>query len=124
MAATYQQAQPATTNLGTLIQHFRRLRRLSQSDLARLSGVDRSLMSRIESGERSGSRESINAIANALDLGEVDRAVLFSHAGLIERPIDELRAMQLCDYWWRTVTSPRDNGGANDERRTNPENCL
>ena len=101
MTATWAQARPATTSAGRLIQQHRERLHLSQGDVARLAGLERTMISRLESGSRCCSVETIGAIADGLGLGEIDRAVLLSHCGFVERPFDELRAHLLCDYWLR-----------------------
>ena len=99
MAAFYQQAHAPAVGVGQVIRHHRVRLHLSQSDLARKCGYDRTTISRIESGERTASADVLHDIADALRLGSVDLVVLLSHGGCMPLPIDELRAHILIDYW-------------------------
>lgn len=66
--------QPET--LGTLIEAARTMRNMSIAELARQSGLDRAMVSRIASGRLVGSPATLEALADALDLdhGRVLRA--------------------------------------------------
>lgn len=55
-------------NLGAAIRDARRGRSLSQEGLARLAGVSRSWLARLESGHRGAELEQIFRVLGALDL--------------------------------------------------------
>lgn len=63
---------PAPGFGATLADHLAR-RRLSQAKLAVRIGCEHSYVSRIITGSRSPSRETVTAIVDALDLGQEDR---------------------------------------------------
>lgn len=53
---------------GRLIRDAREKRGWSRSELSRQSNVDRALVTRIEDGERTGSVDTVVAIAKVLDI--------------------------------------------------------
>jgi transcriptional regulator with XRE-family HTH domain len=55
------------TDLGARIRMYREDRGYTLSDLARLSGVSRSYLYQVESGESSPTEEKLQALASALD---------------------------------------------------------
>src|SRR3954447_9618697 len=59
--------------LGELLSRMRNERGLPQNRLAQSAGIDGSTLSRLESGERGVSRETLNRICDALGLGRQDQ---------------------------------------------------
>lgn len=55
------------SDLSTSIKAFRKSRGLSQDNLAKIAGVDRKTINRIENGKHSPSLENFVSISNALD---------------------------------------------------------
>lgn len=70
------------SSVGSLVQAAREKRGWSLAELARRSGVSRSLVSRIESGRMSGSLETVVGIAGVLDID----LNLLKGAGLEDEP--------------------------------------
>jgi transcriptional regulator with XRE-family HTH domain len=68
---------------GQYLARYRNRIRLSQAGLARLAEVDHSYVSRLESGHRSPSRDSIAAFIPHLEVNEQERATLYEAAGYI-----------------------------------------
>ena len=56
------------TTIGKRVQSYREARGYSLSDLARLSGVSRSYLYQVESGESSPTEEKLQALAGALEV--------------------------------------------------------
>lgn len=69
--------------LSDLVRAARESRGWSKSELARQAKVDRALVSRIEEGERTGSVETVVAVAKALD---IDLNALKGERGLDDLP--------------------------------------
>jgi transcriptional regulator with XRE-family HTH domain len=69
-----------------LVRH-RTARRLSQSALSRAIGVDHSYVSRLESGRRQPSRDTVNALAHAFGFGERERNEFLALAGFSDVPM-------------------------------------
>ena len=61
---------------GRRILHFRRLRRLSQEELADLAEMHRTYISQIEAGKRNISLKNINKLASALKISIKDLFIL------------------------------------------------
>ena len=70
---------PSLVALGQAIRHLREHRKISQEELAHLSGIDRSYMSSVERGKQNPGVISIFRIAAAL---EVSTARLMAEAKL------------------------------------------
>lgn len=59
--------------LGEKIKHFRKLRKLTQSELAEITGIPRSTIQKYESGQiHNVSVSTIEVIANALETSPAD----------------------------------------------------
>jgi transcriptional regulator with XRE-family HTH domain len=58
--------QTSGTDLGARVRRYREDREFTLSDLARLSGVSRSYLYQVESGESSPTEEKLQALAHAL----------------------------------------------------------
>ncbi len=56
------------TTLGKRVRSYREARGYSLSDLARLSGISRSYLYQVESGESSPTEEKLQALADALEV--------------------------------------------------------
>src|SRR5260370_17295708 len=56
------------TNIGKRVQSYREARGYTLSELARLSGVSRSYLYQVESGESSPTEEKLKALADALEV--------------------------------------------------------
>ena len=70
-----------TAPVGTLLQHWRRQRRMSQLVLAGEAGVTQRHVSFVESGRASPSREMVLALARALDVPLRERNQMLLAAG-------------------------------------------
>lgn len=53
---------------GAKLRKFRREKNLSQEELSKAAGLDRTFVGKIERGERSPSLQTISKLANALDI--------------------------------------------------------
>lgn len=84
-----------TTTFGATLRDDRRIMEVSLEQLAARSGLDISLLSRLESGERNPTRDSLPRICAALGLGERDRDHLFLIAGFVppDVPVRALAAL-------------------------------
>lgn len=60
---------------------------LSQHSFAKQTGINHSLVSRYESGERQPARETIETIAYSLGLSRADRVTLMLSAGFVPEGI-------------------------------------
>lgn len=106
--------------LGARIRHVRVGMGLDQTKLARESGLDRSALSRIESGDRKVSALELSSIATALgvtfvDLVSVpDPAVVAARRPVEEAPTsserEEFRAGLEIDRAWRELSQLRESG--------------
>lgn len=63
------------------LKRFRDARRWSQEKLAFHAGMDHSLVSRLESGQREPTREAVGKLAAGLALDSVERDLLLAAAG-------------------------------------------
>lgn len=87
-------ATPFSSTLATL----RASRRISQSRLAEAAGVQHSFVSRLESGSRSPSRNTVVALADALGATDSERANLLGAAGFASQtPIHDPTVAELHD---------------------------
>jgi transcriptional regulator with XRE-family HTH domain len=65
------------------LKTFRQRACISQAKLGRICDFDHSYISRLESGNRYPSREAVERIAAAMNLGEDDHALLLHAAGFV-----------------------------------------
>jgi transcriptional regulator with XRE-family HTH domain len=65
------------------LRTFRERARISQSELGRRCDFDHSFVSRLESGNRAPSRNTVEAISSAINLGKDDHALLLHAAGFV-----------------------------------------
>ena len=65
---TDEQKQQTRDRIGLRIQTLRKMKKLSQDELARIAGVQRTHLSRIEAGKYAVTLETIQAIAEALGM--------------------------------------------------------
>jgi len=72
---------PASSELGTMLRHWRDLRGMSQLELSSHTGVSQRHISFIESGRSSPSRQTLMDLAQALDVPLRDRNSLLLAAG-------------------------------------------
>lgn len=70
---------------GVALRQLRIERRVSQSKLAERAGFDHSYVSRLESGARTPTRESVTQLAAALMLNPHDTDRLLASAGFLSR---------------------------------------
>lgn len=63
------------------LRRLRRDRLISQSQLADRSDFDHSYVSRLESGKREPSRDAVSRLADAMQLQDLERSLLFTSAG-------------------------------------------
>jgi transcriptional regulator with XRE-family HTH domain len=142
---------PASSELGTMLRHWRDLRGTSQLELSSHTGVSQRHISFIESGRSSPSRQTLMDIAQALDVPLRDRNSLLLAAGYapiysaapwnagemqgvtraLERMLrqhEPFPAVVMDRYWNVLVTNeaaPRFfNSFIDMKRRTGPRNML
>lgn len=77
-------APEAAQPFSRLLIRWRTRRQLSQSALAAKSGIDHSMVSRLESGDRNPSRKMCHKLAKALCLDGTDRFMFYGAAGFFE----------------------------------------
>ena len=65
---TDEQKQKTRDRIGLRIQTLRKMKKLSQDELARRAGIQRTHLSRIEAGKYAVTLETIQAIAEALGM--------------------------------------------------------
>lgn len=75
-----------------LLKHFREAGRLSQSRLAEVAGFDHSYVSRLESGNRTPTREAVVKLGEALGLAPEQRDTLLASAGYMPDRLESLLA--------------------------------
>ena len=90
------QSSDAVPAFGALLATWREQCGLSMNQLAARSGIDHSVISRWECGERNPKRSTLCAIADVLDITGVNRMLLFASAGFYEQPpdIDQLELIE------------------------------
>lgn len=69
------------SQFATTLRRLRRDRMISQSQLANRAGFDHSYLSRLESCQREPSRDAVGRFAEAMQLPEFERSLLFTAAG-------------------------------------------
>lgn len=73
---------PPGSEFGGLLRGFRERRnRISQSKLAEKAGYDHSFLSRLEAGSRMPTRESVERLAQAMELSQEETNLLLLTAG-------------------------------------------
>lgn len=75
---------------GKTLKHYREARRVSQSKLAERAGFDHSYVSRLESGARTPTRDAVEQLSRALELGRVQQDGLLASAGFLPREVSSL----------------------------------
>jgi transcriptional regulator with XRE-family HTH domain len=86
-----QMATRSTEEFRGLLKRHREARRWSQERLAAEADMDHSLVSRLESGQRSPTREAIGKLARGLELAPEDKDRLLIAAGFFpDRPENAL----------------------------------
>lgn len=65
------------------LRHQRIRKGLAQRDVARDAQIDRAYISRLESGERYPSRETVGALCGAMNLSPLDAERLYRSAGFV-----------------------------------------
>lgn len=80
MTANHVQIVPDPT-FGDMLCEFRECRGMSQVEMGRRAGLTDGHASRLESGTRNPTRETVNALADALGVNTYDRNVLLLCAG-------------------------------------------
>ena len=89
--------------IGKRIQGMRKLRHLSQADLAELTGMSVAYISHIETGTKHASLESVVRIANALNV-TVDQILNGNQTGNVNEYVGELGTLiQDCSGYERGV---------------------
>lgn len=71
------------SEFGTMLRTYREFIRLSQSRLAARADLDHSYVSRLESGQRTPTREAVTRISDALRLDAEQHDILMRAAGFI-----------------------------------------
>ena len=74
-------------DFGTELRRQRTARRLSQTVVSGLAGLDHSFVGRLEAGTREPSRATVEALAAALNASQAQRDALLASAGYL--PSDE-----------------------------------
>jgi transcriptional regulator with XRE-family HTH domain len=90
--------RPPAEGFGHLLRHWRELRDLTLGDLARATGLDRSMISRLETGSRVPSRPTMIALADALALSGANRAMFLGSLCVLERPLTDAQASYLAGW--------------------------
>lgn len=72
-----------SVEFGNTLAAIRESRSLLRNRLARLAAIDPSTVTRLESGERSASRDVVERLAVALDASDEERRALFATAGFL-----------------------------------------
>ena len=83
-----------TEGFGVALKQFRETSRVSQSKLAERAGFDHSYVSRLESGARTPTRDAVEQLSNALELGRVQQDELLAAAGFLPREVSSLLAAE------------------------------
>ena len=86
------QAPSAAPTFAELLKRFREGARTSQSRLAESAGFDHSYVSRLESGNRTPTREAVVKLADALGLTPEQRDSLLAAAGYMPQRVESLLA--------------------------------
>ncbi|MBX5444490.1 helix-turn-helix transcriptional regulator [Sphaerobacter sp.] len=86
------QAPSAAPTFAELLKRFREEARTSQSRLAESAGFDHSYVSRLESGNRTPTREAVVKLADALGLTPEQRDSLLAAAGYMPQRVESLLA--------------------------------
>src|SRR5215475_8281784 len=90
-----------SSSVGTLLQHWRRMRRMSQLALSHEAGVTQRHVSFVESGRAAPSREMVLKLARALEVPLRERnqmllaagyAPQYRQPGLDDASLDQVRA--------------------------------
>lgn len=82
-------------SFGAVLREIRTAHRLSQERLAGLAGIDHGFVSKIESGQRFPSPDTLSDLARSLRLTPEERQRLYDAHGTIEHPIDGSRYPEL-----------------------------
>jgi transcriptional regulator with XRE-family HTH domain len=77
---------------GPALARLRETRGLAKKELARRAGLDASTITRLESGERGVTRETVERLANALDATQKEELDLLGKAGFLADEAVELLA--------------------------------
>ncbi|HLI50411.1 MAG TPA: helix-turn-helix transcriptional regulator [Thermomicrobiaceae bacterium] len=85
-------AAPQGQSFAELLKLYRDSSRVSQSRLAEIAGFDHSYVSRLESGNRTPTREAVIKLAAALDLEPEQRDNLLAAAGYMPQRVESLLA--------------------------------
>jgi len=80
-----------------VLKALRESRNMSQYRLAKLLNTTPSLISRYESGQRTPRRETVRALAEALELSPEEQRLLYHAAGYVT--VDELTVKQ-AEEWY------------------------
>lgn len=90
--------RPPADGFGALLRRWRLVRELSLEDLAHEAGLDRSMISRLETGSRVPSRPTMIALADALQLTGAHRAMFLGSLCVLEHPLTEAQASYLSGW--------------------------
>lgn len=75
--------KPQISSLGRLIRHWRRLKDISQEELATRAGLSTRHLSRLETGRAQATRDSVRWISEALEIPESERAAFLEAADFV-----------------------------------------
>ena len=89
---------PAAPGFGERLRHWRVLRGLTRTQLSAMTELDKSYISRLESGSRTPDRGTVITLADALQLTGAHRTMLFGCLCLLERPITDSQATMLAGW--------------------------
>lgn len=78
------------TEFGQLLKSLRERRGVSQSRLAERAEFDHSYVSRLEGGARMPTRDAVDRLGDAMELGESERDMLLAAAGFLPRDFSKI----------------------------------
>lgn len=92
MATTETRSTATHERLGALLARLRGERGLAQKQVAQLAAIDGSTLSRLESGDRGVTRETLDRICAVLDLDRPERLDVMVAAGFLTEEAAQLLA--------------------------------
>lgn len=89
---------PAAPGFGASLRYWRVLRGLTRKRLAVMADCNFSYISRLEAGFRNPDRETLIALADALDLTGAHRAKFLGSCMVLEHPLTDAQAAYLAGW--------------------------
>lgn len=100
------------------LREYRAQARMSQTELARRSGLDHSYVSRLESGYRTPTRDAVIKLAKAMELSPEKRDRLLASAGFMPMQIQcVLQEESVASDLWQFLLDPTFSEETKDEVR-------